>query len=347
MFSPLGMNVSLRGVERLRHSGGALPNPDAILAGTEYVAAYLIPLAYTLGEAVHTNAEVVAIGRCEVLKGELIGSAERAQMPFRLLLRRGAREWTEQADYVFDCSGTYSTPNHLGDGGMPAVGEHANKSLISYGSPDVIGRLRWLFENRRVLVVGSGHSAASAIRDLAALRQNAVETEIVWATRRSVSPPLQPIENDPLPERDRLIRETNRLVETNAVDFRRDSTVLSLDQTKDGLKVTLADSASTDAVYVDRVIAAVGFRPDLELARELQIKLCYATEGAYNLAAAMLRETGGDCLATPIVGAETLVHPEPGYFTLGMKSFGRSPDFLIRVGREQVDSILTWIERGH
>src|SRR5438067_736165 len=228
MFSPLGMNVSMRGLERLRHSGSHLPNPDGILAGTEYVAEYLIPLAYTLGEIVHTNTEVVAIGRCEVLKNELIGSPERFESPFRLLLRRGAREWTEQADFVFDCSGTYSTPNHLGDGGMPAVGEGACKALISYGIPDIMGRVRWLFENRRVLVVGSGHSAATAVRELASLRRNAPETEIVWATRRGLSPPFQRIENDQLPERDRLLRRANELATSREVDFRRDSTVLSL-----------------------------------------------------------------------------------------------------------------------
>src|SRR5947209_8708557 len=110
MFSPLGMNVSMRGLERLRHGGATLPEPDDILTGTGFVAEYLIPLSYTLGEIVHTNTEVVAVGRCELLKRECIGSAERLDSPFRLLLRRGAREWSEQADFVFDCTGTFATP---------------------------------------------------------------------------------------------------------------------------------------------------------------------------------------------------------------------------------------------
>jgi thioredoxin reductase len=346
MFSPLGMNVSMRGLERLRHGGNRLPDPDALLTGTEYVAEYLMPLSYTLGEGVHTNVEVMAIGRCEIMKGELIGSAERMDSSFRLLLRRGSREWTEQADYVFDCTGTYSTPNHLGDGGMPAVGESASRSLITYGAPDVLGRLRWLFENRRVLVVGSGHSAATSIRDLASLRSHASETEIIWATRRSTSQPFQRIENDPLPQRDELVREANHLAESGDVDFRRDSTVLALEQTKEGLKVTLSNCVGTDAVYVDRVIAAVGFRPDLELTRELQTQICYATEGAFHLAAAMVGENGGDGSAATAGGAEKLLHPEPGYFSLGMKSYGRAPDFLIRTGREQIESVLNWVEKN-
>lgn len=350
MFSPLGLNVSLRGVERVRHTGAALPGPETILAGTEYVAHYLAPLAETLGERLHTNVEVAAIGRSEVLKHELIGSPARRDTPFRLLLRRGAREWAEQADIVFDCTGTFSTPNPLGDGGMPAIGEAACRALISYGAPDVLGRLRWLFENRRVLVAGAGHSAATVVRDLATLARAAPETGIIWATRRGMSPPFQRIEDDPLPERDSLLAQANALVESRRVDFRRDSTVLALEPEGAGVRVKLCSSGGHESVTVDRIIAAVGYRPDLELARELQVQTCYATEGSYHLAAALLGENGGagagDCLSAVAQGAETLVHPEPGYFMLGAKSYGRAPDFLIRTGREQVDALLNWLERN-
>ena len=342
MFSPFGMNVSLRGIERLKKLGQPLPDPDAFLTGTEYVAQYLAPLAERLGEEiVHTNAEVAALGRCEILKHEQIGARTRMETPFRLLLRRGTREWGEEADAIFDCTGTFATPNHLGDGGMPAVGEAAAKPLITYGVPDILGRQRWLFENRRVLVVGSGHSAATAVRDLAAIP----DTRIVWATRRGMTPPCLRIENDPLEERDRLSAEVNELAESDDIDFRRDSTVLALKQTDDGLMVMLGNSTGSESIVVDRVIAAVGFRPDLELARELQARTCYATEGAYNLAASLLGEESGDCLAPRTGGVETLTHPEPGYFTLGMKSYGRSPDFLIRTGREQVEAVLGSLEK--
>lgn len=346
MFSPLGLNVSMRGLERVRQTGAALPAPGTILTGTEYVAHYLVPLSESLGENIHTNVEVAAIGRSEFLKHELIGSPQRCDAPFRLLLRRGAREWTEQADIVFDCSGTFSTPNHLGDGGMPAIGESACKALISHGAPDVLGRLRWIFENRRVLVIGSGHSAATAIRDLATLRKTAPETSIIWSTRRSMSPPFQRIEDDPLPERDELLAQANALVESHRVDFRRDSSVLALEAGKAGVKVTLANSSGTESVVIDRIIAAVGYRPDLDLTRELQAKTCYATEGSYNLAAALLGEAGGDCMAVESFGVETLTHPEPGFFALGMKSYGRAPDFLIRTGREQIESVLAWLEKN-
>jgi hypothetical protein len=73
------------------------------------------------------------------------------------------------------------------------------------------------------------------------------------------------------------------------------------------------------------------------------VQTCWATEGTYKLAAALLGESAGDCLAISGFGAETLVHPEPGYFALGMKSYGRTPDFLIRTGHEQIASVLQWL----
>ena len=35
-------------------------------------------------------------------------------------------------------------------------------------------------------------------------------------------------------------------------------------------------------------------------------------------------------------GPGTLVNPEPGFFIVGMKSYGRGSKFLLRVGHEQV-----------
>ena len=59
------------------------------------------------------------------------------------------------------------------------------------------------------------------------------------------------------------------------------------------------------------------------------------------LAAALLAQGGGsgDCLDQKSLGAETLVNPEPGLFILGIKSYGRRSDFLMRVGWQQVDEV--------
>jgi hypothetical protein len=39
-----------------------------------------------------------------------------------------------------------------------------------------------------------------------------------------------------------------------------------------------------------------------------------------------------------------LMHPEPDFFTLGMKSYGRTPNFLLRTGHEQIATVLDHLE---
>jgi hypothetical protein len=204
---------------------------------------------------------------------------------------------------------------------------------ISYGVP-LVESLR----GQHVLVVGGGHSAATAVRDLARLR----DSRITLVVRKQRPLPCARIEADPLPERDRLAVEVNALTDT--FDFRPGSTVHSLDLNAKGVRVSLRSGENSDVVHVDHLIAATGFRPDLALARELQLQICWATEGTYRLAAMLLGESGGDCLSIPASGAEALLHPEPGYFALGMKSYGRTPDFLIRTGIQQIVSVLDWLE---
>ncbi|MGI8750001.1 MAG: hypothetical protein ACR2J6_05535 [Thermoleophilaceae bacterium] len=58
-----------------------------------------------------------------------------------------------------------------------------------------------------------------------------------------------------------------------------------------------------------------------------------------NLAAALLGDAGGDCLAQVRRGPETIANPEPGFFILGMKSYGRNSQFLLRHGWQQVDDV--------
>jgi hypothetical protein len=45
------------------------------------------------------------------------------------------------------------------------------------------------------------------------------------------------------------------------------------------------------------------------------------------------------CGSVPPHGYKQLAHPEPGYFAVGIKSYGRAPTFLMATGYEQVRSI--------
>jgi hypothetical protein len=77
------------------------------------------------------------------------------------------------------------------------------------------------------------------------------------------------------------------------------------------------------------------------LFRQLQVHECYATCGPIKLSAALLGAGAADCLAQQSHGAETLTNPEPGFFILGSKSYGRNSTFLMRVGWQQVEEVFS------
>ena len=124
LFSPWSMNVSERMRRHLEAAGRRLPAADdqTCPTGAELV---LEPIAQLplVAPHVRVGTRVREIGRRGLLKHEEIASKRRAQTRFRLLLEQlDGEESTAEADVVLDCTGTYSNPNTLGDGGIPAPG---------------------------------------------------------------------------------------------------------------------------------------------------------------------------------------------------------------------------------
>ncbi len=334
MFSPFGMNASAEALAHLSRHGRQAPAPDDLLTGAQYRENFLQPLAESLDGAVRTGTTVVAVAREGLGKGDAIMEPRRATVPFTLLVQKGDEERLHTADVVLDCSGNYANPNPLGPGGLPAMGERSLRDAIAYGAAPVGDPA-----GTRAMVVGAGHSAATLVCALA----EGGAAHIAWVIRKPIkNAPFTPVPDDPLPERDRLVRRANRLAQTSGiVDVVAPATVRALRQNRSEIEVDFSlGDGRTRTFSVDRVHATTGFRPDLGLLRELQVQTCWATEGTYPLAALLLGEAGGDCLKTPAVGAATLAHPEPGFYTLGIKSFGRRSDFLLRAGFDQVRTVL-------
>jgi len=343
MFSPHEMNVSERGVEALGDLGAS---PDALLSGREFVESYLQPLASEsrLAPRIQEGVEVLAIGRDGMLKSDAIGHGRRTVPPFRLLLRSNGEEWTTTAHVVIDATGTFGTPNRLGRGGLPAPGEREHETAIDYRLPDLTGEDRDRFADRTTILVGAGHSAATAIVRLADLARENPETRVIWLTRTKRRRPVVEVDDDPLPERARVASAANDLTETDGAWLTRlpGASVASVSLRDDRFVAEVRTKHGDLEMGADRLLALVGYRPDLGLVRELQTRICWATEGTYPLAAALLAADGGgaDCLtAGEGLGPETLEHPEPGFYTLGMKSYGRTPSFLIQAGHIQIDHL--------
>ena len=104
-----------------------------------------------------------------------------------------------------------------------------------------------------------------------------------------------------------------------------------------------ADSAREE-VAVDDIIALTGSVGDRRIYEHLQVHECWATSGPMKLAAALLGAGSADCLAQGSHGPESLRSPEPDFFILGSKSYGRNNTFLLRVGWEQVTDVFGLLE---
>lgn len=341
LFTPWDLNVSPRMRDALAAAGLEVPEGGVCPTGGELVERVLQPVAELpqIKNHLRLGTEVRRIGRQGLLKHEEIGSAERGRRPFRLLVRDSDGERFEEAGMVIDCTGL-SEPNPVGDGGIPALGEESLDGAICHRIPDLDTEAAdWT--GRRVLLIGAGHSAQTAVCEL--LEHEGIR--VIWALR-SEQPNLEPVADDPLPERARLTAAAGRLAADPPpnLEVRSGRVVDALKPSGDKIDVTLRRAdGTTESVVVDRVLALTGRVGDHQLYRQLQVHECYATSGPMKLAAALLgagsSAAGGDCLQQTSQGVDTLKNPEPGFFILGSKSYGRRNDFLMRVGWQQVGEV--------
>ena len=93
---------------------------------------------------------------------------------------------------------------------------------------------------------------------------------------------------------------------------------------------------------VERIIVATGQRPDLNLTRELRLDLDPWLESTKALGP-LIDPNLHSCGSVPPHGYRELAHPEPDFYTVGIKSYGRAPTFLMLTGYEQGRSVVAAI----
>ncbi len=337
LFTPWDMNVSARVRRAL---GDAAPAGPELPTGAELVERAYAPAARLLGDRLKLGTRVRAIAREGLLKHEEISSAERGRRPFRLLVAGpDGEERVEHADAVVDCSGTYGNPNALGDGGIPAPGEAALGDRIERRMPDLARSARdWA--GKRILLTGSGHSAQTAARELAELARDAPGTSIVWAIRgRDES--FGAVAGDSLPARAELNRDAAALAggASPAVSVSFGAVTERLASARRAGRRGAAQRGGRRGRGRSRAgpERRRRRRVDLPPAAGPRVLRDGRADEAVGRAARTERRRGGDCLAVGPLGPETLVNPEPGFFILGAKSYGRNSQFLMQTGWQQVD----------
>lgn len=341
MFSPWQYVVDGAAVRLLEATGWQHPPADALPTGGELVREYLEPLAALPALAPHlrlgTTITHVARQHADKMK-----DTQRDSAPFVVRYTTAdGREGQVLARAIIDSTGTWHTPNPLGADGLPALDEARFADRIAYGIPDVRGAQRADYAGRRVMVVGSGHSAVNAVLDLAALKADAPETQIIWAVRgMSLARAYGGGENDELSARASLGTRVRGVVESGAVALVGGFRISALREDSEGVVVVGTDERGDErALTVDRVVCATGARPDLTMLRELRIDLDRSTESVRMLGP-LIDPNLHSCGTVPPHGEAELRQPEAGFYLVGMKSYGRAPTFLLLTGYEQVRSVV-------
>jgi len=344
---PDGLPVPAGGEDLDPASGehGVPDGPDcptgATLVETVFDRVAALP---SVGPNIRLDTRVVEVGRDGLLKSDEIGTGVRAERRFRLLVRNAeGEESVEYANVVLDCTGTWDNPNALGTGGIKAPGEASADEFIIRKIPDLESTLPgdpvsdW--DGCRILLVGAGHSAQTAARDLAALLSRSPSTTVTWVIR-SEAPTFGAIQDDALPARDELVQTALRLALGSDTPFEvcLGRSVEGLEASPDGIVVSLGHG---EQVTVDRILSLTGSVGDARIYRQLQIHECWATSGPMKLAAQLLSSSSADCLTQESHGADALKNPEPNFYILGSKSYGRNTTFLMRVGWDQVDEVFS------
>lgn len=330
-FWRYNMDETAKGL--LREHGWQEPQEDGLPTGDELCDAYLEPLAEipAIGSAIETRTRVRAITRHGIDK---VTSRNRAKHPFALMVENHKGTRVDLARAVIDASGTWQNQNPLGANG------EAGQGAIVYGIPDILGSARADYAGKRVLVVGGGHSAANALLDLAQLAETDHSLLLTWAVRgTNLVRIFGGGAGDQLPARGKLGSDLKQLVESGRLQLVKGFHAEEVSDDGGALVVTgRALSGRLMLGPVDRIIVATGQRPDLDMTRELRLDFDPWLESARALGPS-IDPNLHSCGSVPPHGYRELAHPEPGYFTVGIKSYGRAPTFLMATGYEQVRSV--------
>lgn len=337
LFSPWQYNLDAAAQRLLEADGWTAPDADALPTGHELREQYLEPLAQLpqLAESIRYDARVTAVSRAGM---DRTRTTRREETPFLVRIETADGHSEDVlASAVIDASGTWSTPNPLGQAGLLAPGEQQAHAAghITAPLPDVQGRDRARFAGKRVMVTGAGHSAANTLLDLADLE---ADTTIIWAARTAdLTRVYGGGDQDELAARGALGSRLRQLVDSGRIEVLTSFTITRF-RADDTLTVRAVTPDGEREVSVDVLVPATGFRPDLGMLSELRLALDPAVEAPSQLGP-LIDPEFHSCGSVEPHGERVLAHPETNFYIVGMKSYGRAPTFLMATGYEQVRSI--------
>ncbi|BBY26350.1 NAD(P)-binding domain-containing protein [Mycolicibacterium sediminis] len=325
---------------RLLEPTGWTAHAAGFPTGREWIDDYLAPVAEALGPRVRYGARVTAVSR---LGRDRLVSPGRAEAPFVVYV--DGAESRIRARAVIDASGTWGQPNPAGADGVPAIGERAAAAsgVLTYVPPTLPHATA--LAGKHVVVVGSGHSAMTAVIQLGEVARKDPSTTVTWVLRRGVSEDtFGGGTADELPQRGALGVRSREAVDDGRVALTTGFRTERIDLIVGRAVLSAEDGRSLPPA--DRVVVLTGFRPDLSFLSEMRIALDPILQAPVNLAGS-IDPNLHSCGSVLPHGAAELAHPEPNLYIVGMKSYGRAPTFLAMTGYEQVRSIAAELAGDH
>ncbi|MFF1632383.1 NAD(P)-binding domain-containing protein [Leifsonia sp. NPDC058248] len=341
-FSPWRHSIDPASRRLLEATGWTAPDEKALPTGADLIENYLRPLSElpAVASRIRTGTMVTAVSREGM---DRTRTANRAETPF-LLRIVGASGVVEEvtARAVIDASGTYLSPNSLASTGLEPLGLAEVADRVTHALPDVLGRERARFAGKHTTVVGAGHSAANTLLNLAALAREEPGTRVTWVIRNAGAVRVSSSPDDELAARAAIGSRVERLVAAGLVEQVDRLEIVRVTGTAEGVRLIGHRSGELVELETDVVVNATGFRPNLDMLREVRLELDEVVEAPKRLAP-LIDPNIHSCGTVAPHGFAELQQPEPNFFLAGMKSYGRAPTFLLATGYEQVRSITAWI----
>lgn len=343
LFSPWQYNIDKAALSLLEEIGWESSDIEALPTGKEIVEQYLQLIANLpkIKPFIHLNTKVLSIGRKDTDK---MKTANREKMPFMIYTEKEGVIQVYEARAVLDASGTWGNPNPANSNGIWLKEEQSLKKHIFYGIPDILGKEQKRYANKRVAVVGSGHSAINALLELAKLKESNPKTEIVWIMRKQRAEEAYGGEKkDALEARGALGSKIHQLVDEGQVEVITPYKIQYVVGTKKGMDIVGHQEEQEIKINdVHEMIVNTGNRPNLSMISEIRTSIDSATESVGALAP-LIDPNLHSCGTVRPHGEKELRQPEKDFYIVGAKSYGRAPTFLMATGYEQVRSIVAYL----
>ncbi|WP_102691589.1 NAD(P)-binding domain-containing protein [Rummeliibacillus pycnus] len=341
LFSPWQYNMDSTAKELLKQTNWQEPKDEEIPTGNELIDNYLKPLAELedMKSSIYTNHKVIAITR---KNNDKMKSKNRHQQSFVLYVESDGDVKQFEASAVIDATGTWGNPNPAQGNGVWLPEEKALNQKIDYQIPNIETSSN-LYANKKIAVIGGGHSAINSLLNLAKLKEKHPMTDITWILRKeNIERAYGGEQNDELAARGALGTRIRQLVEEGTITVVTPFYVSSL---KKSDKIAIIGEHQSEEKVLegfDRLIVNTGSRPDFTINRELRLNIDAITESVPALAT-LIDPNEHSCGTVEAHGEELLRQPEQGFYIVGAKSYGRAPTFLMATGYEQVRSVVAYL----